>query len=201
MSKRLKCTKAYGGEHDIVMIRIPCPQASHTRTGQPIKNRLVYPPNAVCLKCTRKAWTVDAVSKLPCQSKGVGGPKRFQLLARLLSIVENDAAEIDDRELAAQAYCALRPPEAQHGRPRNLRRYVWPLGKGPAAFCTACLRVAGRKGYLKASDCPGRPVWSPRRHAACAQLRAALPDPKPSRDARIRQLLALLSPDATPTVP
>ena len=132
----------------------------------------------------------------------MGGPKRFQLLARLLSIVENDAAEIDDRELAAKAYCALRPPEAQHGRPHNLCRYVWPLGKGPAAFCTACLRVAGRKGYLKASDCPGRPVvWSPRRHAACAQLRAALPDPKLSRDARIRQLLALLSPDVTPTVP
>ena len=202
VSRHMQAVKAYDGSHEIARLRIPKPpQATHTKTGKRIKPRVLHPPAVVCVKCTRKAATVQALAALPCLSQGVGGPKRAQLLARMLALVEDDAVPVEDREQAATVFRVLSPPQAAPVRPHSLRRYVWPLGPGPAAFCVVCLRVARKASYLKNTSCPGHVVWSARRHSACAALRAALPHPHPGRDTRIRNLLSLLDPAAPPVPP
>ena len=206
ISKHLHKAKTYQGPHVPQVIRIPMPpQGTHTRTGQVIKSRLVAPPTVVCSKCTRKESTLDRLAQLPCSSTGVGGPKRAQLLHRLLSIVEDCDAAVELREQAATAFRLLSPPSPEPtssaNKPHVLLRLNWPLpgvpvgqGKGPCAFCTVCLASATRLARLRQTTCPGRATWSAMRQVTIRTLQEHLPHPKVKVDTRIRRMLARLAP-------
>ena len=206
VSRRLHKAKAYRGPHKPCVLRIPQPpRGTHTRSGNPIKRRLVPSPTVVCLKCTRQAGTIDRLIAQPCSITGVGGPKRAQQLRRLLTLVEDYDAEVETREQAATAFRILSPlavPAAAEAAEHNIVHIRWPFPqvkvgghRGPSSFCTVCLQTATSPTALRGSSiCPGKAEWSARRQAVISVVRAHLPQPTASADERARRILALLSP-------